>query len=127
MVQYLLAHDVDLGLEVLVPADGIVEFDLLVGEHVKDVSADDLLLVEVLFARDHLLYLVLLLVELSQHLLALILQYQVTSIINKDILSLLSFMLEHLSILICFTLETLHFRLVEAPREAIGLGVMERH
>jgi hypothetical protein len=94
---------------------------------VKDMSADDLLLVEVLLTRDHLLNLVLLLVELSQHLLALILKYQVTSIINKDSQSLLSFMLEHLSVLICFTLETLYFRLVEAPREAIGLGVMERH
>ena len=63
----------------MVAADGVVEFDLLVGEHVKDVSANDLLLVKVLLARDHLLDLVLLLIELSQHLLALILKDQVTS------------------------------------------------
>ncbi len=78
-VQYLLAHDVDLSLEVLVPADGIVEFDLLVGEHVQDMTAHDLLLVEILLTGNHLLDLILLLIELSQHLLALILQYQVTS------------------------------------------------
>jgi hypothetical protein len=36
-------------------------------------------------------------------------------------------MLEHLGVFICFTLKSLHFGLVEAPREAIGLGVVERH
>jgi hypothetical protein len=45
----------------------------------KDMTALDLLLVEVLLAGDHLLDLILLLVELSQHLLALVLQDQVTS------------------------------------------------
>lgn len=84
-VQYLLAHDVDLWLEVLVPANGIVELDLLVCEHVEDVPANDFLLVKVLLAGDHLLDLVLLLVELSEHLLALIFQNQVSSIIiNKS-------------------------------------------
>jgi hypothetical protein len=44
----------------------------------------DFLLVEILLARDHLLDFILLLIELSQHLLALILQYQITSILTLN-------------------------------------------
>ena len=73
-VQYFLAHNVDFGLKVLVSAHCVVKFDFLVCKHMKNVSADNLLLVKVLLAGDHLLNLVLLLVELSQHLLALVLE-----------------------------------------------------
>ena len=49
------------------------------------MTTHDLLLVEVLLTWDHLLDLILLLIELSQHLLALILQYKITSIYRNQI------------------------------------------
>ena len=78
-LQYFLAHDVNLCLKVLIPAHCVIEFDLFICEHVHDMSADDLLLMKVLLARYHLLNLDLLLIELREHLLALILEYQVPS------------------------------------------------
>lgn len=81
-LQYLLPHNVDLSLKVLIPADCVVEAHLLISEEVLKVATLDLLLVEVLLRGDHLLDLVLLLVELHVHLLALILKDKVAPIVK---------------------------------------------
>ena len=79
-LQYLLPHNVDLSLKVLIPADCVVEAHLFISEEVLEVATLDLLLVEV--RGDHLLDLVLLLVELHVHLLALILEDKVAPIVK---------------------------------------------
>lgn len=60
----LLTHDIDLALHELVPPDRVVQADLLIGQQVKDMSALDFLLVEVLFGGYHFFDFVLFLIEL---------------------------------------------------------------
>ncbi len=72
-LQDFFPHDVDLRLEILVSPDGVVHADAFICKQVQDVSALDLLQVEILLRGYHLLDLVLLLIELHVHLLALVL------------------------------------------------------
>lgn len=63
--KYLFAHNVNLGLEVLIPTHSIIELNFFICEHMQDMSANYLLLMEVLLAGYHLFDFVLLLIELS--------------------------------------------------------------
>jgi len=74
----LLAHYVDLGFQVLIASDCVIQADFFIGQEMEDVATLDLLLMEILFRGDHLLDFIFLFIELYLHLLALVLQDQVT-------------------------------------------------
>jgi hypothetical protein len=76
--QDLLSHYVDLSFQVLIAPNCVIQADFFIGQEMENVTTLDLLLMEIFFRRDHLLNFIFLFIELYLHLLALVLQDQVT-------------------------------------------------
>ena len=81
----LLALDVDFGLELVVVADGVVESDFLVGEHVDPVESVNFSFVLLFLARNHLHDLGFHPIVLFGFLFVLVLQNQVTPRVKKRV------------------------------------------